>query len=59
VAVLVEIHSDGRRLSPWAVVVRIRRGLIVESRSYLSDEKLLDDLVFADGTGDADLIAPG
>jgi hypothetical protein len=44
VAVLGELHSEGKRLSAWAVLVRIRDGLIVESRSYLSDEKLLDDL---------------
>ena len=44
VALLGELHSKGERLSPWAVLVRIRDGLIVESRSYLSDEKLLDDL---------------
>ena len=44
VAVLGELHSKGELLSPWAILVRIRDGLIVESRSYLSDEKLLDDL---------------
>jgi ketosteroid isomerase-like protein len=44
VALLGEIHSRGRRLSPWAVLVRIRDGLIIESRSCLSDETLLDDL---------------
>lgn len=44
VAVLGEIRDEGQSLSPWAVVVRIRNGLIVESRSYLSDEELLDEL---------------
>ncbi len=44
VAVLGEIRQGGERLSPWGVVVRIRDGLIVESRSYLSDEELLDGL---------------
>jgi ketosteroid isomerase-like protein len=41
VAVVGEIRDGGKVLSPWAVVVRIRNGLIVESRSYLSDEELL------------------
>jgi ketosteroid isomerase-like protein len=58
VVVLGELHSDGRRLSPWAVVVRMRGGLIVESRSYLSDEKVLDDLKAAEGSGDPDPTAP-
>jgi ketosteroid isomerase-like protein len=44
VAALGEIRSRGKPLSPWAVVVRVRDGLIIESRSYLSDEKLLEDL---------------
>ena len=44
VAVLGEIRDGPHLLSPWAVVVRIRRGLIVESRSYLSDKELLDEL---------------
>jgi ketosteroid isomerase-like protein len=44
VAVLGEILGRGTPLSPWAVVVRVRDGLIIESRSYLSDEKLLQDL---------------
>ena len=34
----------GERLSPWAVIVRIRDGLIIESHSYLSTEELLEDL---------------
>jgi hypothetical protein len=49
VALLGELHSKGERLSPWAVLVRIRDGLIVESRSYLSDEKLLADLGLLNG----------
>lgn len=44
VAVLGEIRDEGQPLSPWAVVIRIRGGLIIESRSYLSDEDLLDRL---------------
>lgn len=44
VAVLGEIRDQGERLSPWGVVVRVRDGLIVESRSYLSDEELLEEL---------------
>lgn len=44
VAVLGEIRDHGELLSPWGVVVRIRDGLIVESRSYLSDTELLDEL---------------
>jgi ketosteroid isomerase-like protein len=45
VAVLGEIRGDEQELlSPWAVVVRIRNGLIVESRSYLSDANLLEEL---------------
>jgi len=42
VAILGEIHGgNGSRLSPWAVVVRVRNGLIIESRSYLSDKDML------------------
>lgn len=44
VAVLGELHQNGRWLSAWAVVVRIRAGLIIESRSYLSDGGSLDEL---------------
>jgi ketosteroid isomerase-like protein len=44
VAVLGEIRTNGQRLSPWAVLVKVRGGLIVESRSYLSDPKLLNQL---------------
>lgn len=44
VAVLGEIRDEGQPVSPWAVVIRIRRGLIVESHSYLSDEDLLESL---------------
>jgi ketosteroid isomerase-like protein len=47
VAVVGELHSEGKLLSAWAVLVRLRDGLIVESRSYLSDERLLDDLARA------------
>jgi ketosteroid isomerase-like protein len=44
VAVFGELRSRGARLGPWAVVVLIRNGLIIESRSYLSGEDLLADL---------------
>ncbi len=44
VAVLGEIRSKATRLSPWAVVVSIRNGLIIESRSYLSDRDTLEEL---------------
>ncbi len=42
VAILGEIRDQGEVLSPWGVMVRVRDGLIVESRSYLSDGKLLE-----------------
>ena len=42
VAVLGTICDHGEPVSPWGVVVRIREGLIVESRSYLSDTDLLE-----------------
>ena len=41
VAVLGDVYAEGELLSPYGVVVRVRRGLIVESRSYLSDKDLL------------------
>jgi ketosteroid isomerase-like protein len=44
VAVLGDLYLEGERMSPWGVIVRIRNGLIVESRSYLSDRDLLDAL---------------
>ncbi len=43
-AILGEIHEGGEPISPWGVVVRVRDGLIVESRSYLSDAGLLESL---------------
>lgn len=43
-AALGEIQDRGERLSPWGVVVRVRSGLIVESRSYLSDVEVLESL---------------
>jgi ketosteroid isomerase-like protein len=36
IAILGEIPDGDELLSPWGVVVRVRNGLIVESRSYLS-----------------------
>jgi SnoaL-like domain len=44
VAVFGEIRDGGEPLSPWGVVVRVQNGVIVESRSYLSDEQLLLDI---------------
>ncbi len=44
VAILGEIRDGGEWLSPWGVVVRVCDGLIAESRSYLSDEQLLEDI---------------
>ena len=45
VAILGEIRNgEGSGLSPWAAVVRVRNGLIIESRSYLSEKDLLDEL---------------
>jgi ketosteroid isomerase-like protein len=44
VAAVGDIHDHGEPLSSWGVVFRVRDGLIVESRSYLSDEELLDEL---------------
>jgi ketosteroid isomerase-like protein len=41
IAVLGEIQDHGESISPWCVVVRVRGGLIVESRSYLSEPELL------------------
>ncbi len=43
-AILGEIRDRGESISPWGVVVRVRHGLIVESRSYLSDKSLLESL---------------
>jgi SnoaL-like domain len=43
-AILGEIRDQGELLSPWGVLVRVSKGLIVESHSYLSDEELLDEL---------------
>ncbi len=40
-AILGEVRDHGESLSPWGVLARIRNGLIIESRSYLSDEELL------------------
>jgi ketosteroid isomerase-like protein len=45
VAVLGEMHSrTGALLGPWAVLLRIRNGLIIESHSYLSNEDTLNEL---------------
>lgn len=45
IAILGEVHgAAGKPLSPWAVLIRVRNGVIVESRSYLSDKELLAEL---------------
>ena len=44
VAILGELHHDGKSLGPWALLMRLRNGLIIESRSYLSDEETLERL---------------
>ena len=44
VAILGEIRDRGELMSPWAVLFRVHNGLIIESRSYLSDTELLDEL---------------
>jgi ketosteroid isomerase-like protein len=44
VAILGELVDHGEPLSPWGVLVRVRDGLIIESRSYLSEKELLDEL---------------
>jgi hypothetical protein len=44
IAVLGDLLDHGEPLSPWGVIVRVADGLIVESRSYLSDEELLEEL---------------
>lgn len=44
VAILGEIRDQGELMSPWAVLFRVNDGLIIESRSYLSDSELLDEL---------------
>jgi hypothetical protein len=54
VAVLGALHSgaSGRRLGPWTGIMRIRKGQIVESRHYLSDEDVLEELgVFEEPLG--------
>lgn len=43
-AIVGEIRDGGEPLGPWCAVIRIRDGLIVESRSYLSDDDLLEQL---------------
>ncbi len=53
-AALGEIHGEGQLLSPWGVVVRIRDGLIIESRSYLSDTELLEQLRLLEEPSTAD-----
>ena len=45
IAILGEMSTDsGSRIGPWAAILRVRGGLIAESRTYLSERDLLDDL---------------
>ena len=44
VAILGAIYDHGELVSPWCVVIRVCNGLIVESRSYLSERDLLEQL---------------
>jgi len=44
VAILGAIYDHGELMSPWCVVIRVRNGLIIESRSYLSERDLLEQL---------------
>jgi ketosteroid isomerase-like protein len=44
VAILGEVRDRGELLTPWAVVIRVRDGLILESRAYLSDAELLEQV---------------
>lgn len=44
VVILGEIREHGEPISPWCVVIHVRHGLIVESRSYLSESDLLEQL---------------
>ncbi len=43
-AILGQVRLDGRVVAPLAVMIRVRNGLILESRSYLSDASLLHEL---------------
>jgi hypothetical protein len=43
-AILGDVLFDGEKTAPLGVVIRLRDGLIIESRSYLSDEDLLREL---------------
>jgi hypothetical protein len=43
-ALLGEVWQGDELVAPLAVMIRVRRGLIVESVSYLSDTDLLRDL---------------
>jgi len=44
VAVFGAVYLDDGLISPWCVVIRVRRGLIVESRSYLTEHDLVEQL---------------
>ena len=55
-AILGELRDQGELLSPWGVLVRVRNGLIVESRSYLSDNDLLESLSLI---GEPPTVQPG
>jgi SnoaL-like domain len=51
VAIIGEIRDQGERISPWCVIVQVREGLISESRSYLTETDLLDQLGLLKDTG--------
>jgi ketosteroid isomerase-like protein len=44
-AVLGALHDrgSGKPLGPWALIVRVRNGRIVEARSYLDDHDALEE----------------
>jgi ketosteroid isomerase-like protein len=44
IAAIGDIYDGGEPISSWGIVFRVRDGLIVESRSYLTDVDLLEEL---------------
>ena len=45
-AILGEVWLGDQMVAPLAVMIRLRDGLITQSRSYLTDTDLLKDLGF-------------
>jgi hypothetical protein len=43
-AILGEIRHEGEPVSPWAVLIRVKDDLIVQSHSYLSEKELLHEV---------------